>query len=95
MKILARQGGYTEGELQRYKATIYSNCISQMLLLCEHAGGVQFDSPENRAHCEKLLGLGASNDSWTPELCDVLKALWNDKLRRIDGLVYYAVDCAV
>jgi guanine nucleotide-binding protein subunit alpha len=35
MKILAREGGYSEAELEKYKSNIYTNCISQMQKLCE------------------------------------------------------------
>jgi hypothetical protein len=62
MKILARQGGYTEGELQRYKATVYNNCIGQMQLLSEQAEQAElvYDNPRNKEYAQELIGLAGT-----------------------------------
>lgn len=80
MKILAREGGYTETELHRYKASIYNNCISQMQVLCEHAleQETEFDSKQNKDYCSQVLQLTGTNDVWTAQLCSQLEALWAD-----------------
>lgn len=80
MKILAREGGYTETELQRYKSSIYNNCISQMQMLCEFAEEQQtaYDSPQNKEYVANVLQLAPAHEMWTPQLCDQLIALWAD-----------------
>jgi len=80
MKILARAGGYTETELQRYKTVIFTNCISQMQLLCEIAfqEGVEL-SEECKEAARKVLEWPRGGESWNAEVCDVIRLLWEDK----------------
>ena len=77
MKILAREGGYSEAELVKYKANIYTNCVSQMQQLCEimAARGVVL-SPPLQAAAQQLLAVPSSGDSWTVQICDAIMALW-------------------
>ena len=75
MKILAREGGYSEAELSKYKSNIYTNCISQMRLICEQGEEVEL-SAELRSLSDMLLNTPASGDNWTVEICDAIQTLW-------------------
>ncbi len=77
MKILAREGGYSESELTKYKANIYCNCISQMQLLCELMNGRGVELPSELLQAaQHVLSVPSSGDNWTIALCDAIMALW-------------------
>jgi GTPase SAR1 family protein len=75
MKILAREGGYSETELSKYKSNIYTNCISQMRIICEQGDGIEL-SDKLRKLADMIMSTPASGDNWTVEICDTIQTLW-------------------
>jgi len=80
MKIVQDKGGYSEEERLRFKPIVYSNCISQMIILVTVAQKQQlnFDNVENDRAANQLLELQPSEHLWTPEIGLTIKKLWAD-----------------
>jgi len=80
MKIVQDKGGYSEEERLRFKPIVYSNCISQMIILitCAQQQQLHFDNPENERAANQLLELQPSEHLWTPEFGLTIKKLWAD-----------------
>lgn len=81
MKILAREGGYTEEDLKGYKFIIFSNCITQMQVLLEHAihAGVQFANQQIAERAESVRDLPLGGDGWSAKAAEDIAALWADE----------------
>jgi len=79
MKILAREGGYTEDELASYKFIIYSNCITQMQVLCEYALANAEKYPMDddlKQDAEDMVALPVGGDGWSADVADKIGRLW-------------------
>lgn len=81
MKIIQKNGGYTTDELKTYKMIVYGNCITQMKVIVSAAMklGIEMDNEENKARAARIAKLAATGDSWTVEVGQDIKALWQDK----------------
>ena len=90
MKILAREGGYSEQELQKYKSNIYANCMSQMAILCEAATEqeVQLDA-DLAAAAALLIETPPSGDNWSLEVCDAIGALWANESIQVRSMCVF------
>ncbi len=66
-------------ELSKYKVNIYTNCISQMQLLCEIMvqRGITL-SPAMEEHSVFLRSIPGLGENWTLAICDAIMALWAD-----------------
>lgn len=80
MKIIQKNGGYSEEELMAYRYIIFGNCITQMKVIVSAAFklGIEFSSDEVRSFAEEIARLPATADCWTPELGKKIKRLWED-----------------
>eukprot|EP01115_Flamella_aegyptia_P015399 TRINITY_DN941_c0_g1_i2.p1 TRINITY_DN941_c0_g1~~TRINITY_DN941_c0_g1_i2.p1 ORF type:complete len:301 (+),score=80.41 TRINITY_DN941_c0_g1_i2:356-1258(+) len=80
MKILQKRGGFSKEELMSYKYIVYGNCVTQMKVLVNAAQklNVTFSSPENEKRAQRLANAPPGGDSWSIELAEDIKALWED-----------------
>jgi len=79
MKIV--HGGYTEEEDRlSFKPIVFSNCITQMIILAEAAQKqkLSFDNLENEKAVHYLLELHPEDQIWTTEMGIKIKRLWSD-----------------
>eukprot|EP01100_Stratorugosa_tubuloviscum_P004750 TRINITY_DN219_c1_g3_i3.p1 TRINITY_DN219_c1_g3~~TRINITY_DN219_c1_g3_i3.p1 ORF type:complete len:355 (-),score=162.00 TRINITY_DN219_c1_g3_i3:251-1315(-) len=82
MRLLQAKGGaFSQEELTAQRVIIYGNCLTQMKVIVSAAEKLTytFDSPENQERAERLSKLFTAGDSWTIEVGQDIKALWQDQ----------------
>lgn len=79
MKLLY-QDGYTQEERAAFKEVIFSNTIQSMKVLVHACSKLEINiqSADNKARAEKLSQLSASGDTWSVEIAQAIKMLWDD-----------------
>ncbi|KAF2074388.1 hypothetical protein CYY_004322 [Polysphondylium violaceum] len=81
MKIIQDDGGFSIDERLEYRYIIYGNCISQMKVLVMAAinHDIKPHNPENEARFDKLSKIAAGGNSWTLEVAEDIRCLWDDE----------------
>mmetsp|Transcript_19745 Transcript_19745/g.50127 ORF Transcript_19745/g.50127 Transcript_19745/m.50127 type:complete len:354 (+) Transcript_19745:122-1183(+) len=81
MKIIQKDGGFSDDELAGYKYIVRANCITQMktLLVAQGDLNVTFEKPENEPLKEMVLDLPSTGDSWSANVGTALMSLWADQ----------------
>jgi len=81
MKIIQKDGGFSEEERLEFKPVIVGNCITQMKVLLGAARKKGLEvSEQNKAAAERIVKLAAQSDAWEPasNLADI-ELLWKDQ----------------
>jgi len=80
MKIIQKDGGYTNEERQQYKFIIIGNCITQMKVLINAANKFNYQlRADNQAAADRITQLPSQSDAYRPKenLTDC-ESLWKD-----------------
>jgi len=83
MKIIQKNGGFTEEERMNYKSIILGNLITQMKVLIKALQKKEkdFTDTESKEAAERICELGATSDMWEPKQnIQDIKLLWNNPL---------------
>jgi len=80
MKVIQDNGGFSQEDLQSYKYIVFGNCITQMKVLVTAAAklNIELSNEENRKRADRLHKAPMFGDSWTTEMGEDIKHLWND-----------------
>jgi len=80
MKIIQKNGGYSEEEKLSYKYIVFGNCITQMkVIVCALAKlGASLEKQENEERAQRIAKVPAAGDAWTPQIGQDIKELWAD-----------------
>jgi GTPase SAR1 family protein len=80
MKIIQKDGGYSKKELEDLTYTVYGNVITQMKVIVTVALKLKIDmeKPENSERAQRIAAIPAGGDSWTVDVANDIKELWQD-----------------
>jgi len=80
MKILQKNGGYSQQELADFTFVVYGNIITQMKVIVTVALKLRIDleRPENAARAKRIGDVPAGGDAWSAEVARDIAELWRD-----------------
>lgn len=81
MKIIQKDGGYSQEELSSYKYIIFGNCITQLKVIVNAAGklNIEIEDEENKIRAANFAKLPSGGEAWSREVGEMIKHLWKDK----------------
>eukprot|EP01098_Paradermamoeba_levis_P004760 TRINITY_DN2031_c0_g1_i4.p1 TRINITY_DN2031_c0_g1~~TRINITY_DN2031_c0_g1_i4.p1 ORF type:complete len:352 (-),score=91.36 TRINITY_DN2031_c0_g1_i4:157-1212(-) len=81
MKIIQKDGGYSQEELASYKYIIFGNCITQLKVIVNAAQklGIEIEDDDNKLRAANFAKLPSGGEAWSRDVGEMIKHLWKDR----------------